>query len=67
LLQSVEGVRRVQPEAGGRCRLLAERDVRDAVAQAMVAALVPILRLTSIEPSLDEIYRRYFEASHAPA
>ncbi len=67
LLQSVEGVRSVQPEAGGRCRLLAERDVRDAVAQAMVTAQVPILRLTSIEPSLDEIYRRYFEASHAPA
>ena len=53
-------------EEPGRFRLLALHDVRDAVARAMVAAGAPILRLASIEPSLDEIYRRYFE-THSEA
>jgi ABC-2 type transport system ATP-binding protein len=70
VLQGVEGVRAVDTEGPGRFRLLAERDVRDAVARAMVAADEPVLRLASVEPSLDEIYRRYFEQAgeaHAQA
>ena len=61
LLGSVDGVSSVQAEGPGRLRVLALHDVRDAVARAMVNAGAPILRLASVEPSLDEIYRRYFE------
>ena len=61
LLGSVEGVSSVQAEDPGRFRVLSVRDVRDAVARAMVNAGAPILRLASVEHSLDEIYRRYFE------
>ena len=61
LLGSVAGVSSVITEEPGRCKVLAMQDVRDAVARAMVNAGAPILRLASIEPSLDEIYRRYFE------
>jgi ABC-2 type transport system ATP-binding protein len=61
LLQSVEGVSGVEAEEPGRYRVLSMSDVRDAVARAMVHAGAPILRLASVEPSLDEIYRRYFE------
>jgi ABC-2 type transport system ATP-binding protein len=61
LLGSVDGVSSVQAEEPGRFRVLSVRDVRDAVAQAMVNAGAPILRLAGVEHSLDEIYRRYFE------
>jgi ABC-2 type transport system ATP-binding protein len=61
LLASVDGVSSVQPEEPGRYRVLSMKDVRDAVARAMVQAGAPILRLASVEHSLDEIYRRYFE------
>ncbi len=61
LLGSVNGVSSVQAEEPGRFRVLSVRDVRDAVAQAMVNAGAPILRLAGVEHSLDEIYRRYFE------
>jgi ABC-2 type transport system ATP-binding protein len=72
LLREVEGVRDVSAEGAGRWRVLAERDVRDAVARALVAAGQPLLRMASVDPSLDEIYRRWFEESreheaHAPA
>ncbi len=67
LLGSVDGVSSVQAEDPGRFRVLALRDVRDAVARAMVNAGAPILRLASVEPSLDEIYRRYFEGIHGTA
>jgi len=61
LLGSVDGVSSVQAEEPGRFRVLSVRDVRDAVAHAMVNAGAPILRLAGVEHSLDEIYRRYFE------
>jgi len=67
LLGSVDDVSSVQAEAPGRFRVLALRDVRDAVARAMVNAGAPILRLASVEPSLDEIYRRYFEEINGTA
>jgi ABC-2 type transport system ATP-binding protein len=67
LLQSVEGVSGVEAEEAGRYRVLSMSDVRDAVARAMVHAGAPILRLASVEPSLDEIYRRYFENANGTA
>jgi ABC-2 type transport system ATP-binding protein len=67
LLGSVDGVSSVHADGPGRLRVLALRDVRDAVARAMVGAGAPILRLASVEPSLDEIYRRYFEEMEGTA
>ncbi len=67
LLGSVEGVSGVHSAEPGHYHVLAMRDVRDAVARAMVEAGVPILRLASVEPSLDEIYRRYFEGINGTA
>jgi len=67
LLGAVEGVSSVQAEEPGRFRVLALRDVRDAVARAMIESGAPILRLASVEPSLDEIYRRYFEKINGTA
>ena len=64
VLTAVDGVTSVEAEEPGRYRVLAMRDVRDAVARAMVNASAPLLRLASVEPSLDEIYRRYFEGLH---
>jgi ABC-2 type transport system ATP-binding protein len=64
VLTAVDGVTGVEAEEPGRYRVLAMRDVRDAVARAMVNASAPVLRLASVEPSLDEIYRRYFEGLH---
>jgi ABC-2 type transport system ATP-binding protein len=64
VLTAVGGVTGVEAEEPGRYRVLAMRDVRDAVARAMVNASAPVLRLASVEPSLDEIYRRYFEGLH---
>ncbi len=61
VLTAVDGVTSVEAQEPGRYRVLAMRDVRDAVARAMVNASAPVLRLASVEPSLDEIYRRYFE------
>lgn len=62
LLGAVEGVGSVQADGPGVWRVLASRDVRDAVARAMIQANTPVLSLANVEPSLDEIYRRYFDA-----
>ncbi|MCC6474742.1 MAG: ABC transporter ATP-binding protein [Burkholderiales bacterium] len=67
LLASLEGVNKVQALRPGCLRLLALHDVRQAVARAMVDAGAPILQLASVDPSLDEIYRRYFESLHGEA
>jgi ABC-2 type transport system ATP-binding protein len=69
LLGAVEGVGSVQADGPGVWRVLASRDVRDAVARAMIQANAPVLSLANVEPSLDEIYRRYFDAhggAHQP-
>jgi len=67
LFSGLDGVSSVTEEAPGRLRVLSLHDMRDAVAQAMVKAGATILRLAEVEPSLDEIYRRYFEGLHGKA
>jgi ABC-2 type transport system ATP-binding protein len=67
-LRQVPGVRTVEEVAPGRLRLLAEGDVRPEAAAAVVAAGGRLTRLSVEEPSLEEIYTRYFEnqgARHA--
>jgi len=59
-LESVPGVRKVVPEGAG-FRVFADRDVRADLATAVTGSGSQLLRLNRLEPSLDEIYRRYFE------
>jgi len=61
-LGSLPGVREVVRDARepGRWRLVAEQDLRPAVAETLVRSGVPIRHLHRLEDELDEIYRRYF-------
>ena len=65
-LKDVPGVRGVTAE-GRMYRVSAESDVRGAVAKALVARGANLLRLSVSEPSLDDIYGRYFENLAAAA
>jgi len=66
-LAAVEGARQVTKEGEGRFRILADRDIRAALARGVVAAEGALLRLAAFEPSLDTVYRHYFEARHGTA
>jgi len=59
-LENVPGVRKVVSE-GAAFRVFADRDVRSDLAAAITGSGNELLRLNRVEPSLDEIYRRYFE------
>jgi len=63
-LKSVPGVREVAAE-GRMYRVTAESDVRAAVAKALIAGGANLLRLSVSEPSLDDIYGRYFATAAA--
>jgi ABC-2 type transport system ATP-binding protein len=60
LLERIPGVRRVQVEGEGRFQVLAERDVRAAIAAAVTGHGAALLRLNLLELSLDAIYAGYF-------
>jgi ABC-2 type transport system ATP-binding protein len=65
-LRGVEGVQTVVPEGEGAWRVMADRDVRAAAAQRIVSAGGSLTRLADLQPSLEEVYTRYFqEARHA--
>jgi ABC-2 type transport system ATP-binding protein len=70
-LRGIEGVQSVVPEGpqgdgGGAWRVTADRDVRAAAAQRIVSAGGSLTRLADLQPSLEEVYTRYFqEARHA--
>jgi len=65
-LRAVEGVQKVTEEGQGAWRVVADRDVRSAVAQRIVSAGGSLTRLADLQPSLEEVYTRYFqEARHA--
>ncbi|MFZ5781524.1 MAG: ABC transporter ATP-binding protein [Pseudomonadota bacterium] len=66
ILRGVPGVQSVLPEGEGAWRVVADRDVRAAVAQRVVGAGGALTRLADLQPSLEEVYTRYFEeARHA--
>jgi ABC-type multidrug transport system, ATPase component len=65
VLESVEGVGRVEPAGEDAYRLRADRDVRAAVARAVVSAGGELLGLSPETPSLDAIYNRYFQDQSA--
>ena len=65
-LDGVSGVREVREEQGV-VRVLAERDLRAELARAVVEGGGALLGLSRVEPSLDAVYRRYFEQRHGTA
>ncbi len=67
ILGSVPGAQRVIPGEGGTFRVLADRDLRSDVARRVTEAGGRLLRLNVEEPSLDAIYRSYFEAARQAA
>src|SRR3990167_2284162 len=60
-LRGVEGVQTVVAEGEGGWRVVADRDVRAAVAQRIVSSGGSLTRLADLQPSLEEVYTRYFE------
>jgi ABC-2 type transport system ATP-binding protein len=65
-LRGIEGVQTVVPEGPGAWRVVAARDVRAAAAQRIVSMGGSLTRLADLQPSLEEVYTRYFqETRHA--
>jgi ABC-2 type transport system ATP-binding protein len=67
VLADIPGASKVESAPGGLFRVLAERDLRSDVASRVTAAGGRLLRLNTEEPSLDAIYRRYFEGDRRAA
>jgi ABC-2 type transport system ATP-binding protein len=65
-LRGVVGVQQVVANGEGAWRVIADRDVRAAVASCIVLGGGSLTKLDDLQPSLDEVYTRYFEeARHA--
>ena len=70
-LRGIDGVQQVVADGpngqeGGAWRVVADRDVRAEVARRVVSAGGSLTRLAELQPSLEEVYTRYFqEARHA--
>jgi len=65
-LQGVEGVQKVTSDGGDAWKIVADRDVRAVVARRIVSSGGALTRLADLQPSLEEVYTRYFqEARHA--
>jgi len=60
VLSAVPGAQRVTSNGRG-FQVTAERDIRGDLARAVVGSGAALLRLTDTEPSLDTVYRHYFE------
>ncbi|UYN93102.1 MAG: ABC transporter ATP-binding protein [Enhydrobacter sp.] len=61
ILRDIEGVQQVVADGEGAWRVVADRDVRATVAQRVVAAGGSLTRLAQLQPSLEEVYTRYFQ------
>jgi ABC-2 type transport system ATP-binding protein len=67
LLAGIPGLQRIIDDGDGNFRVAADRDVRAAVARALIAGGATLLKFDALEPSLDAIYRDYFEGQHVQA
>jgi len=66
-LRGVEGMQQVVPEGVGAWRVIADREIRPTVARRIVASGGALTRLAELQPSLEEVYTRYFEESRRAA
>ena len=66
-LGSVPGVQKVTQKRAATWRVVADRDVRAAVAQRIVTSGGSLLRLDDLQPSLEEVYTAYFEQARNAA
>jgi ABC-2 type transport system ATP-binding protein len=66
VLHGVRGIREVIPIGADTCRASAESDLRPLIAQHVVRAGGSLFRLSVVEPSLDDIYNRHFQAIAIP-
>ena len=66
-LKGVEGVQQVTRSADGAWKIVADRDVRAAVARSIVSSGGSLTRLAELQPSLEEVYTRYFEGERHAA
>ena len=64
-LKGVPGIRDVIAEGGNRYRVVAESDLRSVIATRLVSQGAELLRLSVVEPRLDDIYERYFASPAA--
>ena len=62
-LSALPGVRSVETPAPGRFRIICDRDLRAEAAAVTVAAGGRLKELKLDEPSLEMIYRRYFQSA----
>src|SRR5262249_6783188 len=65
-ISGIAGVQRVMPangqdEKGDAWRVVADRDVRAAVAERIVSGGGALTRLAELQPSLEEVYTSYFQ------
>jgi ABC-2 type transport system ATP-binding protein len=67
LLSQIPGAQSVTPAGVDKYHLIAGRDIRDEVGRAIISAGGSLRRLDHVEPSLDTIYRHYFEGQHGTA
>ena len=67
LLAQVPGVQRVTHSGGGKYSLVAAHDIRNELGKAIFASGGMLMRLDHVEPSLDTVYRHYFEDYHGAA
>ena len=66
-LKGIDGVQQVVPDGAGIWRVVADRDIRAAAAQRIVGAGGSLTRLAELQPSLEEVYTRYFEEERRAA
>ena len=66
-LDGVPGIRQVVAEGPNRYRVVAESDLRSLIATRLVGKGADLLRLSVVEPSLDDIYERYFATQRSAA
>jgi len=67
LFAGIAGVQSVTPAGTDTYRIIAASDVRAALGQAVITAGGSLTRLDHVEPSLDTIYRHYFEGHNGTA
>ncbi len=60
-VRGIDGVQQIAADGENVWKVVADRDVRAAVAQRIVSGGGSLTRLAQLEPSLEEVYRRYFQ------